>query len=65
LQFVLGDSDRIGFAPECVLDFDVVLFGAQDDSDRRAVVGASLLVVEQVEVKIHLAGVFRLELADF
>ena len=65
LQFVLGDADWVGLAFERVLDFDVAFFGAQDDTDRRAVVGTTLLVVEQVQVEVHLAGVLRLELANF
>ncbi len=65
LQLVGGDADGIGLGAQRVFDFHIVLFGAEDDADGLLVVRATLLVVEQVEVEIHLARELRLEGADF
>jgi len=65
LQGVGGDADGVGFRAEGILDFHIVLFRAEDDADGGLVAGAALLVVEQVQIEIHLAGKLRLEGADF
>ena len=58
-------TDRIGFALQCELYFQVVFLRTQDDTDRRVVVFGSLFLIEHVEIEIHLAGIFRLEWPRF
>ena len=65
LQLVFGHADGIGFALERKLHFEVVLFRTQDDADGRVVVIGSFLLIEHVEVEVHLAGVFWLEWPRF
>ena len=48
-----------------VFHLHIVLLGAEDDADGRVVAGSALLVVQQVQVEVHLAGVFRFERPDF
>lgn len=64
-QLVFGHTDRVGFALEGKLHFHIVFLGAEDDADRGIVVWRPLVGIEQIEVEVHLAGVLRLELADF
>lgn len=65
LQLVFGDADGVGFGFQGELDFDVVLFRAEDDADGGLVIRGAFLVVQEVQIEIHFAGVFRLEGADF
>src|SRR6266446_5880281 len=61
---ILRYADGIELGAEGVFDFHVVLLRAEDDADGRLVTGSALLVVEKIEIEIHLAGKFRLERAD-
>ena len=61
---IFGDADRIGLGLQGKLDFNIVLLGAENDPDRGRVVRRALLLVEEVQVEVHLAGVLRLEGAD-
>lgn len=64
LELVSGDADGVGLCSQGILDLHVVLLGAEDDADGGLVARDAFLVVEQVQVEIHLARELRLEGAD-
>ena len=64
MQLVGGHANRVGFAAKGVFHFYIVFFGAQDDANGTLVALAALKVIEQVQIKVHLARIFRLESAD-
>ncbi len=64
LQLIDRDANGVLLGPQGVFDLHVVLFGTQDDADGRPVAFTAFLVVQQVQVKVHLAGKLRFERAD-
>jgi hypothetical protein len=63
-RLILGHQRWRGRARERVLDDPVVLGGAQQDPDRRPLVGFLHVAVERLDVEAELSEVSRLELAD-
>ena len=55
------DAHRRRYVPESVFCDDSVLRLAENESDARLVVGMAQQVVDGGKVKIHLAGILRLE----
>ena len=65
LHFVFGDADGVLLRLERILDLHIVLLGAEDNADRRTVVGGMLGVFEEIEVEVHQACELGLEGAEF
>jgi hypothetical protein len=59
-----GDGDRCVDAVQRELGDGFVAVGAEDDADALAVVAEAELLVDGVEVEVHLGYVLGLELAD-
>ena len=53
-----------GRARRQLLGHDLVLGLAEDDADGRLIVGVAEQVIDRRKVKVHLAGVFRLEMCS-
>jgi len=64
LQRIGGHADGVGFGAQGVFHLDVVLLGAENHADEGLVTGAALLVVQEVQIKIHLAGMFGFKWTD-
>jgi hypothetical protein len=61
LQAIHRHADGVALVGQCVFHLHIVLLRAEDDADGWVVAGGALLVVEQVQVKVHLARVLRFE----
>ena len=64
-QFVIGDADGFIDIAEGVFSEDAVLGLAENETEGGAVGGMAELVVDDGAIEIHLADVFRLEVAAF
>ena len=62
-EFVIGDADGFVDVAQGVLGEDAVFGLAEDQADGWLVGGVAELVIDGGAVEVHLAGVFRLEVA--
>ena len=61
---VFRDPHRIFSAPERIFDNDMFLSRAQNNADGRIFVFQFCLIIKQVEIKVHLARIFRFKIAN-
>ena len=64
-EFVLTGEDLVPEIAERVVGHSIVLFRAEDQADRRVLIGEGPVLASIGEVKIHLSGIGVAEAPDF